>query len=494
MSGRTLVFAVGAEAYLDEAIPPAPGLPKTGAENDAKAFADAWNDLGAAEDSIALAGSQATLTTVRSRLRRLLKNAGAGDCVVAFYAGQGVTVAGETLLALHDTQTDDAEGTSLPLAELLAALAASQAERIVLFLDMAHGGWPVEGEPHDLDGAAAEGELRDFCEGEDSRVVFLSCGPNERSHASRKLGRGLWTHAILQALRGEEPAALSKKRLLTAASLRAHLEAALPRLLRETVAGAVAQTPIVIGPANDGFLLADLGDLLRRDKGKANGAGMLPRASLVGSIGGRVRDLSGYKKPKQPLGVHSRWEREFIQTAGVREVSEQAEALFEEVRRSFDFKRREVSFASEGPTASIRTPAFDADLSLDQDPLDATRYLLSTQVSAFRRPEIVSDPEFLRIFEERCDRVVIELETPLDVEAKIDEIEDSDALADDLEYDRDATYFTLRVPGLPLRMHATSTRVAFISDGRRDLAALIQNASKAVAYLAGAGTSLRLPS
>ena len=66
MSGRTLVFAVGAETYLDEAIPPTPF-----AENDAKAFADAWKELGAAaEESVALTGVQATLTAVRSRLRR----------------------------------------------------------------------------------------------------------------------------------------------------------------------------------------------------------------------------------------------------------------------------------------------------------------------------------------------------------------------------------------------------------------------------------------
>ncbi|HEV7282066.1 MAG TPA: hypothetical protein VGN57_17825 [Pirellulaceae bacterium] len=489
MSGRTLVFAVGAETCLDEAIPPT-----LFAENDAKKFADAWKDLGAAEEeSATLTGVQATLTSARSRLRRFLKHVQPGDCVVGFYAGQGVTLGGETFLALHDTQTDDAEGTSLPLADLLASFAAAKAGRIVLFLDIAHGGFPVEGEPQDFDAAAAEDELRDFCEGGDARLVFVSCGPGERSHSSRKVGHGLWTHALLRALRGEEPKALAKKRLLTARSLQAHLEEALPRDLRETMAGAVAQTPRLLGRADDAFALADLDALLGRKKGTANVAGMLPRASLVGLKGGRVRDLSGYKKPKQPLGSGTRWEREFVQSAGVREVSEAAEALFEEIRSSFDFKRREVSFACDGPTASIRTPAFDVDLSLDQDQDDATRYVLSTQASAFRRPEIVSDPEFLRLFNERFDRVVIELETPLDVEAKIDEIEDSEALADQLEYDRDATWFALQLPGLPVRMHATASRIAFLSDGRRDLASLIQNASQAVAYLAGAGATLKLP-
>lgn len=490
MSGRTLVFAVGAETYLDEVVPPA-----LFAENDAQAFADAWKDLDApVEESATLTGPQATLTSVKSRLRRFLKNVEPGDAVVGFYAGQGVTLDGETFLALHDTQTDDAEGTALPLADLLAAFAAAKGARLVLFLDLARGGFPVEGEPQDFDASAAEDELRDFCNAAPSRLVYLSCGPGERSHASRKAGHGLWTHAILRALRGEEPTALVRKRLLTAASLQAFLEEALPRDLRETLAGAVTQTPRTSGRPDDAFVLADLEALLARKKsGSASGAGMLPRASLVGIKSGRVRDLSGYRKPKQPLGSGTRWERELVQSAGVREVNEAAEALFEEIRTSFNFKRREVSFACEGPTASIRTPAFDVDLSLDQDPEDPTRYLLSTQASAFRRPEIVSDPEFLRIFNERFDRVVMELETPLDVEAKIDEIEDTEALADQLEYDREATYFTLSLPGLPMRMHATAARVAFLSEGRRDLASLIQNASQAVAYLAGAGASLKLP-
>ena len=33
-----------------------------------------------------------------------------------------------------------------------------------------------------------------------------------------------------------------------------------------------------------------------------------------------MKDLSGYRKPKQPLGSGTRWEQEFVQSAGVREV------------------------------------------------------------------------------------------------------------------------------------------------------------------------------
>ena len=94
-------------------------------------------------------------------------------------------------------------------------------------------------------------ELRDFCDEGSSRVAFVSCSPGERSHTSRALGHGLWTSSLVQALRGEEPAALAKKRYLTAASLQAWLTDAVPTALRKTVSGAVTQTPASFGAGTD---------------------------------------------------------------------------------------------------------------------------------------------------------------------------------------------------------------------------------------------------
>ena len=198
MSGRTLVFAVGIPTHLDPAIPEA-----TFADADAAAFAEAWRAAGAeAEEVVALLGAEATFATVRSRVKRLLKNAAAGDRVVCFYAGQGITIDGATYLALYDTQADDVEATDISLSFLLTTLAGAKAGRTILFLDMARGGFAVDGAELDLDGEPAAGELRDFCEEGSSRVAFVSCSPGERSHTSRELGHGLWTSSLVQALRG----------------------------------------------------------------------------------------------------------------------------------------------------------------------------------------------------------------------------------------------------------------------------------------------------
>ncbi len=68
------------------------------------------------------------------------------------------------------------------------------------------------------------------------------------------------------------------------------------------------------------------------------------------------------------------------------------------IRRGFGYKRKEFEFTNDGAVASIKTPDFDLNVTLTQDPEDAERYLLRTEAVSFRRPEVVEEPPFLETF------------------------------------------------------------------------------------------------
>ena len=459
------------------------------AENDAREFTQAWQMLGvAAADCVLLVNQQATLTAVRSRLRRFLSNVQNGERIVLFYAGLGISVGEVGYLTTYDTLADDLGNTSLPLAELLLAVRQTPAREVVLFIDGSHPGLPVGAEEFTGD-ALLMGSRTTHRE-----YIFTPCAAHEQSHSSHTLKHGIGTYCVLQALRGLAPSALTTEIWLTVTSLQNYLREEVPRLLRETRAGTVSQTPRMIGSASDDVVLADVGEILRnRQPAEGNALSFVQDATLAGEIRGLVRELRGYQKPKTPLATHNSWEQAFVEKAGESEVSQQATELFEQIRRSFGYKRKELSFACEGSQASIKTRDFDVNLALTQDTHAADCYVLRTEVAAFRRPAVVDDEMFLQIFSQYCDRVVVELKASVDIQAKIDEIEELESPQLSLTYDPAGTTFTLQMRETGIVIEATADRMIFSLTGKRDLAQLVRHTHRAVAQLARDHIALGLP-
>lgn len=221
-------------------------------------------------------------------------------------------------------------------------------------------------------------------------------------------------------------------------------------------------------------------------------ANFIKDSALLGEARGRVRELSGYRKPPIPLSTHSQWEQRFVENSGAIEVVKQATEIFEKIRSSFGYKRKDLDFSNDGSSATIKTPDFDVNVTLAQHPAAADDYVLKTEVAAFRRPDVIKDVNFLEIFTHYCDSVVIELTSELDLKAKIDQIEDIEFLADGLDYDPDCTEFTLRIPGLGIVLYATSSKIIFSLIGQGDLEKLIEDTQNAVARLAGVSVTLGL--
>lgn len=336
-------------------------------------------------------------------------------------------------------------------------------------------------------------ELEAFCRDSEFHVAFASCRFDEFSFPSRKLKHGIWSHCVINALKGEVKDALDKGRLVTGSSLQGFLHDEVPRILRVTISGPETQTPCAFGNFTKEFVIADLEEILRQKHAAAAGPiSLIKESRLLGGRGGAVKQLSGYRKPAYPLLRHSSWEQNFVQQAGATEVAQIAEGVFAAVRDSFGYRRKDLSFEQDNGSATIKTPDFDVNVTLEQDPEAADQYILQTEVATFRRPEVVDDPAFLKIFTNYCDTVVLDFESRLDVKAKIDEIEGVPGFAEHLDYDAACTYLALRLPKSDVVIRVTSDEMRFSLRSHGDLKKLIADAHEAVAQLAGANIAAGL--
>jgi len=497
MRPRTYIFAVAVEDYQVTPIQPV-----VYAEQDSQGFVDAWEKMGVdPADCVTLLSDQATHAGIRSSLRGLLAKVGPEDRFVLFYAGHGASIGGVSVLTAFDTQIETAHKSVVPLIELLNLIREVKCDSVLLFIDASHNS---VSSPSGLDtqlGLEAQlenqfpcDELKDFCKESASRFAFVSCKPNEVSHPSRTLDHGIWTHCLIQAILGNAKEAVGKDGRVTTTSLQTYLLAEVPRILRVTVAGAKKQTPVLYGSKAKEFIVVDLVNSARTTQLTVSASNPIIESCLTGEIRGRVRELRGYSKPKSPLGNHNDWERDFVEKAGAAEVTTLATEIFEQLREVFRYKRKDLSFTNVASTASIKGPDFDVNLSLSQDPEDADLYLLTTEVRSFRNPTVIDDPNFLAIFTKYCRRVVFELETNLDLESKIDDIEEIDALAKHLDYDPECTEFTLRLPSSGIVIYASGNQMVFSLDTAGDLRLLLGNTQKAFAQLAGDSINLGLRS
>ena len=106
--------------------------------------------------------------------------------------------------------------------------------------------------------------------------------------------------------------------------------------------------------------------------------------------------------------------------------------------------------------ASIKTPDFDVNLWIEQDPESETKYCLHTETAVLRGIEVLRHEKFQQVFSKYCTTFIVDFDTSLDLEEKISQIEDIEGLDGRLVDERDGSSFTLTLNNPPLKLKVTS--------------------------------------
>ena len=216
------------------------------------------------------------------------------------------------------------------------------------------------------------------------------------------------------------------------------------------------------------------------------------QSRLVGSMLGRIRKLGGYQKHHHVPDGHTDAAQNFVRKVGQVDVKEAADSLFTNIRNLFGYKRRDFDYTCEDGFAWIKTPDFDLQIRVDQCPHDPKNYLLITEIIALHTESIATDHRFHNCFTEHCEQLIFEFASPIQVQDKIDILEDIPELTNAMTYEPDGSAFELKLPKLDLRIQIDESTITFSLLTLRDLGKLIDHSQKAFDILACAEFGLRL--
>jgi len=213
---------------------------------------------------------------------------------------------------------------------------------------------------------------------------------------------------------------------------------------------------------------------------------------ISGSVRGRIRRLQGFRKCHQVPELQYEAAQDFVRKVGAEDVKLLADRIYNDIREAFGYRRKEFNYSCQDGLAEIETPDFSAQIRIDQCGTDPKSYVLTTELTQLHNEAIARHPALHACFNNHCDVLCVEFPVGIDVEQKIDAIEDNPALADCLSYEPDGSRFELRLPKLDLRIEVDEVSMRFQLLTLRNLGKLLDHSQRAFDILTDCGFDLRL--
>ncbi len=421
------------------------------AEADAREFAAALEQHGFdPADGEILINEQATKTTLESVFRTTLKGLTTEDVLYLYYAGHGYSkVGGDNYVTCFDTRCADPEHTSISLKWLFQQLKESKCRRIVMFFDPCNRGLLGSEEGRHIYGDIDDVELQEFFESAEHWMCFAARRTDEQSHSSSALKHGIWAYHVIQAFDGQNPTALAGNRL-TASSLQDYLKSVVPATLRKSNPAAI-QTPRSYGAASSDFQLADLENIFANRRAAKHKAGQVKDSILLAESTANVKSLSGFKSDKRHFAPdrHSGYAQSFISEIAHDDIKEDVEKVRAALKGQFGFTRLQLTVENHEGAATITTPHFNYNVSVEQHPDDPGKVIWRRSVDAIIDPDQVLSDGFEAVFGDVFDTFELSLRHDVDIEQLIDFIESlgSDEIKVDYGEDKHVTACDVRIKG-----------------------------------------------
>ena len=207
------------------------------------------------------------------------------------------------------------------------------------------------------------------------------------------------------------------------------------------------------------------------------GSSLMLNIALVGEQRCRVRDLTDFRRSHRPPDEHSERARAFIRRIATSNLEEDLDQRFSDFRSQLGFRRVElqVSEPADG-VASIRTPVFTYQVSIELSEDDLTSAVCRRRVVGFDDPQLLLSDGFERIFARVFNIVEFEPAEPISIDELIDQMESGEHSQITTDYDRSATWCQLMRNGdTGARMLVRSDVVSFVASAPAPPAALLQS-------------------
>ncbi|MBK1878900.1 caspase family protein [Pelagicoccus mobilis] len=255
----SFALVVGISRYRDEAITP---LNYTNA--DAKAFADLLTDekiCGVPKENVRLlVDEEATLFAIKDSISGwLASRAGADSTAIIFYAGHGDVEPDRTqtsadalsnYLLPYDANAQNLYASALSKEEFQGLVKTVRCKRSVILMDACHSGGVATVGSRKMSVGYSRDLYSSLAEGAGSTVI-AAAAPNQLSWEDKELGHGVFTHHLLEALRGG--ADIDGDGRITMTEVFEYLKKRVPETARRL--GGAEQTPVFKADMSEDIVL-----------------------------------------------------------------------------------------------------------------------------------------------------------------------------------------------------------------------------------------------
>lgn len=349
---------------------------------DATEFRDALSEIyGDSLEETLLTDSLATLSSLEYELNRAIASLTKEDLLIFYFAGHGFHGAMGNHFAVFDTVLGDISRTGLSLRKsIIDQLKASECERALIFVDACAR--PFEG-VLGRDGLSDlnEDELAEFLNATNYCAVYLSCKPGQASYPSKALKHGIWTHFVLQALRGLDDKAMSADGILTDVSLRDYLKGAVPRYISASTTIKAHQEPYAIIEASGSFRIPSVPKRTRvvsESSDLSSISGKIRREYFEDVEGGGIKRLPGFVSGRHNVPkVITRSTQAFVEGLLQTQIAEMLQETYTSIKEEFGLKRAEITRNEDGAVGTLDTEFFRFEIRGEQSPDDASEYRIT---------------------------------------------------------------------------------------------------------------------
>lgn len=422
---RYLGLIIAVENYHDSAVPQVKY-----AKDDAIAFRNSLIALGCAEERLELVvDDRATKTTIVQKVKELSRITTSTDILIFYFAGHGYYYNGDNVLACVDSTPRSIEDTTLSLKFVLGAFEKAKSNKVISFLDCCHSGLEFEETERGALSAFSIDELK-FFDSAEHLIVFSSCKSHEKSHTDIIRKHGVWSYYLLQALEGKAPKEIYDGEFLLSNKLQKYLLENTRIRTKEITTSKTNQTPMKFGKESTDFIVVDLTNLIEERRAKIKTEGIrFERATILTSASDWVGNLPGFNKesgnkpPKKIDSHHENWIKRISQKL----IEDELNEIGEHLKSKLKYKRKEIPTPLvEDGWGELSTPDFDYVIRITQSTERADQYILTRSIENFNNSEILTNPEFNKVFANKFDQIDFALSNELNIEEVIDSIEDID--------------------------------------------------------------------
>lgn len=179
---------------------------------------------------------------------------------------------------------------------------------------------------------------------------------------------------------------------------------------------------------------------------------------------GQVKTLGGFKKGHHSLpDAANATTNAFLGKICERELADEAEALFQEVRGALGYKRKEIELTIASPLAVLTAKDFAVEIFYTLEERDPTRYEVATTLRDLGSAELARRDEFSRVFAGKFAEISFALKKGVRVDAVIDAIEGLEGEGGlRVDYPSDYRDCVIRVTGVDAEVRCTGASLEVI--------------------------------